>query len=232
MEHYTDQDGDVWKYDARRDQAFLVAVNGFPIRDDKQEPVSWSGVFDDPFDTVSSLTPQHPVDSRRYRDNNGGVWEELPDGSWVGPSGASKTGPDGNLTRLSVDEDAVAPAAGSVPPVEEGGTPQSSDAPMPRVGSYVKPVESVYRVVRTDARDRTMEIEDVDTGVIHSVLEEFYTESKPPRPKLGQVWVREDVAYFVAEWMGSASIKLTSPWSELVVPNEELEESAHWRRIH
>lgn len=123
--------------------------------------------------------------------------------------------------------------------LEQYGVSTSKDLfeNVPEAGTYLKPKDAVYEVLGWDASDNTAKVRDVETGQIHSILLEFYEETKPPRPKIGQVWVKrsdddpDGVAYTVAEWLGSFLIKLIAPNSELVLPNEELETSRFWSRI-
>lgn len=160
-----------------------------------------------------------------YEDDDGDVWDlNLNDGLYYLRGGDTKIASRGHERHE----------------LEQYGIPTSKDKfeNMPKVGSYLKPKDVVYEVLGWDANDNTAEVKDVETGQVHSILLEFYTETKPPRPKIGQVWVQGDpddsdggVPHIVAEWRGSSSIKLVSVFSEVVVPNEELETSRFWRRI-
>lgn len=119
-------------------------------------------------------------------------------------------------------------------PVTE--SPQEDE--MPEIGTFLKPKDAVYEVLGWDSNDGTAEVRDVHTNARHTILLEFYEETKPPVPNVGEVWVATEtleddddgIAYLVSRVDGY-SVTLTSGFTEITLDASTIRTSQYWNRI-
>lgn len=119
-------------------------------------------------------------------------------------------------------------------PVTE--SPQEDE--MPEIGTFLKPKDAVYEVLGWDSNDGTAEVRDVHTNARHTILLEFYEETKPPVPNVGEVWAATEtlegdddgIAYLVSRVNGT-SVTLTSAFTEITLDASTIRASQYWNRV-
>lgn len=167
-----------------------------------------------------------------YEDGQGDLWDlNLNTGKYYMRGGLNELFASRGHTRHELESYGPLTDANEEQPEGEGASVEA-----PRVGSYLKPKDAVYQILGYDLNDQTAEVKDVETGQVHTILLEFYEETKPPLPKVGQVWTLnidgDVVAYTVARHLGEYTLEMKSAFTEITVAAEELlRGTSEWTRI-